>query len=40
MGRRSLPTTLILYAALGLIALLTVLPFLWTLGASLRENAE
>ena len=40
MERRSLPATLLLYAGLGLIALLTVLPFLWTVGASFRENAE
>ncbi|MGH2627310.1 MAG: carbohydrate ABC transporter permease, partial [Anaerolineales bacterium] len=40
MERRSLSATLALYAALGLIALLMVLPFLWALGASFRDNAE
>jgi multiple sugar transport system permease protein len=40
MERRSLPTTVALYAGLVSIALLTLLPFLWTLGASFRENAE
>jgi multiple sugar transport system permease protein/putative chitobiose transport system permease protein len=33
-------TTVALYGALVAIAVLTVLPFLWTLGASFRENAE
>jgi multiple sugar transport system permease protein len=40
MERRSLATTLALYAGLVVIALLMVLPFLWTLGASFRDNAE
>jgi multiple sugar transport system permease protein len=40
MERRSLSATLALYAALGLIALLMVFPFLWALGASFRDNAE
>ena len=40
MERRSLSATLALYAALGLIALLMVLPVLWALGASFRDNAE
>lgn len=40
MERRSLPATCALYAGLVLVALLTLLPFLWTLGASFRENAE
>ena len=40
MERRRPATTLALYAALGLIAVLTLLPVLWTLDASLRENAE
>jgi multiple sugar transport system permease protein len=40
MDHRSPLTTALLYLALGLIALLSVLPFLWTLGAAFRENAE
>jgi multiple sugar transport system permease protein len=38
--RRSPGATLCLYAGLGLVALLTLLPFLWAVGASFRENAE
>jgi ABC-type glycerol-3-phosphate transport system permease component len=38
--RRSPLTSLALYAGLGLIALLTLIPFLWTVGAAFRENAE
>jgi multiple sugar transport system permease protein len=40
-GQRRRPlTTIVLYAALVFIALVTLLPFLWTLGAAFRENAE
>src|SRR5262245_37230214 len=40
MRQRTPTTTVALYAGLMLIALLTLLPFLWAVGASFRENAE
>src|SRR5215475_2199982 len=40
MGKRRPGRTLLLYTALGVVALASVLPFLWALGAAFRENAE
>jgi multiple sugar transport system permease protein len=40
MGRRRPWRVALLYAALVAIALASVLPFLWALGAAFRENAE
>ena len=38
-SRRGALRTALLYGALGSVALVSALPFLWALGASLRENA-